>query len=252
MSTATLYVQVMGWLCVFLLLLILCRAVVGRTLKFYPFFYSYAAHALITTSVGLSVKWSNSGTYRIYYWGMEWIALLLGVGVTWEIHRRILAHYPGVRRLACMLLSIIFALVLLISAAGRGDAHFSPVPLDRDLRTVQAITLLILFALVAYYAIPLGRNVRGVAIGYAFAVATSVLNLSLRYYFGKAFQPVWSYGRALEYLAALAIWCKMLWSYQPDPAPPNEDVERDYEWVSGQAVHAMVRLRTHLIHPDGS
>ena len=252
MPTATRYIQVTGWLCVLLLLLLLYRAVAGRTWKVYPLFYSNTALVLLTTIVGLSVKWANDGTYRAYYWVMECISLLLGAGVTWEIHKKILAYYPGVRRLALMLLSIIFALVLFVSAAGHGDGRFSLVVLERDLKTVQAIVLLILFALVAYYAIPLGKNVRGIAIGYVFAVATSVLNLSLRYYIGKPFYPVWMYGRAIEYLAALAIWCTMLWSYQPDPAPPNEDIERDYEWVSGQAMQAMVRLRTHLIHPDGS
>ena len=104
----------------------------------------------------------------------------------------------------------------------------------------------------AYYAIPLGPNVRGIAIGYVFLVATSVLNLSLRYYFGAAFQRIWNYGAPLEFTAALGIWTATLWSYHPNPEPPNQDMERDYEWLSGQAIRAMARLRTHLIHPDGS
>jgi hypothetical protein len=252
MPTATPYAQVTGWLCVLLLLALLYRAAAGKTLKVYPFFYLYVTHILVTTALGLSVRWSHDGTYRVYYWVVESIITLLGMGITWEIHQRILAFYPGVRRLASMLLSVIFALVLVFSTAGRGDGPFSLVALERDLRTVQAIVLLILFALVAFYAIPLGKNVRGIAIGYVFGVATSVLNLSLRYYLGDAFIPVWKYGRPIEYLAGLAIWCVTLWSLQPEPAPPNEDIQRDYEWVSGQAVHALVRLRTHLIHPDRS
>ena len=251
MSTAALFVQVTGWLSVALLLLLLSRAVVCRTLKVYPLFYSYAACVLVRTAVGITVRWS-SGTYRVYYWVGEWISLLLGLGVTWEIYRKILAHYPGVRRLAWMLLSVIFALVTVVSAAGRGEGRFSLLVLERDLRTVQAIVLLILFALVPYYAIPLGKNVRGIAIGYIFGVATAVLNLSLGNYIGKAYYPMWNYSRAIEYMATLGIWCATLWSYQPDPAPPNDNVERDYEWVSGQAMQAMARLRTHLIHPDGS
>lgn len=251
MPTAMPFVQVTGWLCALLLLTILYRAVVGRTLKLYPFFYSYTLHILLTTVVGLSVRWSGKDAYRVYYWISELISTLLGMGITWEIHRRVLAHYPGVRRLAVMLLGTIFALVLFFSAAGTGDRVFSLVALERDLRTVQAIILLTLFALVAYYAIPLGKNIRGIAIGYVFGIATSVLNLSLAYYFGKSFYPVWTYGRPIEYLAGLTIWCAMLWSYQPDPAPPG-DIERDYEWVSGQTVHALARLRTHLMHPDGS
>jgi hypothetical protein len=153
--------------------------------------------------------------------------------------------------MAGMLLVVIFAAVLFISATGPTDASSSMMTLQRDMRTVQAIVLLILFALVAYYSIPLGRNVRGIAIGYLFCVATSVLNLSFRNYFGRAFTPVWRYGGVIEYMAALLIWCATLWRYQPDPAPPDVQIERDYEWISNQAIHALVRLRTHLVDPDG-
>jgi len=246
-----LYSKVMGWACVLLLGLLACRALAGGTLKKYPAFYSYAMTVLLTTVVGLGVTRGRS--YFYFYWVSEFIVLLLGIGVTWEIYMRVLAYYPGVRRLAWMLLSIIFSLVVVAhSAAGHPTQAFSFVALERDLRTVQAIVLLTLFALVAYYAIPLGQNVRGIAIGYIFLVATSVLNLSLRYYFGASFHPFWKYGGPLEFAVALGIWTATLWSYQPNPKPSNEDLELDYEWLSGQAIRAMVRLRTHLIHPDNS
>ena len=247
-----LYAKIMGWVCSLLLGLLVCRGAASGTLRRYPNFYSYAAAVLFTTIVGLSVTWTNAGAYRYYYWTAELIVLTLGVGVTWEIYMRVLAHYPGVRRLAWMLLFMIFGLVLVRSTGGSLPGALSFVVLERDLRTVQAIILLTLFALVAYYEIPLGPNVRGITIGYVFLVATSVLNLSLRSYFGEPFQPIWNYGGPLEFAAALGIWTATLWSYQPNPNPPNLDMENDYEWISGQAVRAMVRLRTHLIHPDGS
>src|SRR5690348_4456954 len=108
MPTATLYGQVTGWVCVGLLVLLLCRAIIGGTLKVYPLFYGYTGQVLITTVIGLSISWPNQGAYRAYYWAVETSFLLMSVGVTWEIHRKILAHFPGVRRLALMLLSIIF------------------------------------------------------------------------------------------------------------------------------------------------
>jgi hypothetical protein len=191
MSTAAPYVQVTGWLCVALLLLLLYRGMAGKTWRVYPLFFIYIANVFVTTVIGLSVKWAvDSEAYAFYYWVTEGIASVLGIGVTWEIHRRILSRYPGVRRLAGMLLSFIFATVFFISTAGRRGGPFSLVELERDMRTAQAIILLILFALIAYYAIPLGKNVRGIAIGYVFGIATSVLNLSLGFYFGRSFYPV--------------------------------------------------------------
>src|ERR1051326_4557476 len=107
MPTATLYGQVTGWLSVLSLALLLYRSVAGRTLKLYPVFYGYVALVLLTTAIGLSVRWADAGAYRLYYWVVQSALLLMGVGVTWEIYRKILARFPGVRRLACMLLSVI-------------------------------------------------------------------------------------------------------------------------------------------------
>ena len=150
-----------------------------------------------------------------------------------------------------MLLTGIFVVVFLQSAAGTGSGVFPVAELDRNLRTIQAVVLLTLFGLVRHYSIPIGKNMRGIAMGYGFFVATSLLNLSLRVYFGKAFHSVWQLGQPLEYCATAAIWCAMLWSYHPSPAP-NDEMERDYQRVSSDAVTAMVRLRSYLLHPDGS
>src|SRR5262245_5384408 len=152
MSTATQYIQFTGWFCVALLILLLLRAVYGGTLKVYPFFYVYVAHIAIITILGLSITFVDDDAYRVYYWTSEAITTVLGVGVTWEIYRRILTYYPGVRRLAAMLLSLIFVTVFVLSATGDGLVRFSPIQVERDLRTIQAIVLLILFALVAFYS----------------------------------------------------------------------------------------------------
>src|SRR5579883_2666720 len=144
MPTDRLFVQVTGWMCVGMLGLLLFRSVAGKKLRVFPFFYSYIAHILITTVIGLSVRWPTPQAYRTYWWVVECISTLVGIGVTWEIHRKILVHYAGVRRLVAMLLSIIFGSVLLASAATRGDERSSMLALDRDVRTVQAIVLLIL------------------------------------------------------------------------------------------------------------
>ena len=111
MSTG-MFLQVTGWTGCMLLLLLVCRGAVGVTLRRYPLFYGYTIYVLFTSVVALSGVlspggyWhyygtsSNIGGYRQYYWTSELIALCLGFGVTWEIFTQVLAHYPGVRRLA--------------------------------------------------------------------------------------------------------------------------------------------------------
>src|SRR5689334_5375772 len=111
-----LYAKIMGWFCALLLMVLAYRGALTGTLKRYPIFYSYAIAVLFTTTIGLSIAWVNVQTYRLFYWTSELIGLLLGAGVTWEIFTRVLKHYPGVQRLAWMLLALIFTLVLVHSA----------------------------------------------------------------------------------------------------------------------------------------
>ena len=154
------------------------------TLKRYPIFYSYAVFVLLTTIVGFSVTGADARDISLFLLDVGIYRSVLGVGVTWEIYMRVLAHYPGVRRLAWMLLAIIFTLGADAFGGRNSSGAFSYVALERDCgrpgnRFVDVIRPC------TYYTIPLGSNVRGIAIGYVFLVATSVLNLSFRSYFAK-------------------------------------------------------------------
>src|SRR5260370_38957290 len=64
---------------------------------------------------------------------------------------------------------------------------------ERDLRIVQLALLIGLVSLFASYAIPLGRNLKGIIYGYGLFIATSVAHLTLRDYLGDSFQLACQY-----------------------------------------------------------
>jgi len=61
---------------------------------------------------------------------------------------------------------------------------------ERDLRIVQVTLLIGLVALFAYYAVPLGRNLKGIIYGYGLFIATNVLHLTLRDSLGDSFETL--------------------------------------------------------------
>jgi hypothetical protein len=120
------------------------------------------------------------------------------------------------------------------------------VQLERDLRMMQALMLAAFTVLVLYYAIPIGRNLLGIALGYGCFVTTSVFNLTLRTSIGVRFQTAWSYLQPLEYCISLAIWCVALWSLTPATVAESglQDTHDEYDDVSRNTQLSFGRLRS--------
>ena len=120
--------------------------------------------------------------------------------------------------------------------------------LERDLRAVQTILVVGILFLLVYYAIPVGRNLKGIILGYGFFLGTSIINLTLRSHLGDAFQVWWQYSQPMAYLATLFVWSATLWSYQPNPKPEEQtELDRNYEWLSARTADALLKARSHIM-----
>jgi hypothetical protein len=178
---------------------------------------------------------SRPWAYESYYWSAQVFSIALGYGVIWEIYTQVLADYPGVARLArSVLLTILVMLFSRVLAQALIGQVGSPAAvagiLERDLRTVQGLLLLTLVVLAAYYAIPVGRNLKGMIVGYGLFVSVSIASLALGAALGRIFESWWQHLQPASYDGALLIWCVALWSYQPNPRPEVERrIEHDYD-----------------------
>jgi len=151
----------------------------------------------------------------------------------------------------CLLTILILVVSKVLLNALRGPV-FSPADtyaeLERYLRVVQAALLVTIVSLLAYYAIPIGRNVKGMILGYGFFLGMTVMHLALRSYLGIAFEPVWRHLGWVSYSVALLIWCSTLWSYHPNlqPGPPVE-LERDHERFARRTAKLLTQVRGNLV-----
>ena len=230
---------------------LLYRGLRHRLVREYPVFYGYAAYVLCSSLVLFRLSLVSRQAYSLGHWAADFVAVLFGVGVTWEIYDTILAGYPGVRRMGR---SLITTVVLVLLAKFVVDLAAQPVrvllpttvELERNLRFGQATLLLAILSLLGYYRVSLGRNVACLLYGYTLFIATAVANLTLRSALGPRFQPWWTVLQPLAYVVTLVMWCVGLWSRETNPLP-SPALEQDYARLSRQTIAGMARLRARLV-----
>ena len=231
----------------------LVRAVEAKFLRHYEFFYSYLGFVLARDLWLLAVYFLWPKLYTYAYWCSEPVGVLMGCWLVWEVYKIALARYPGTARMARNVLAFLF---ILASTRIFVKAWNSPtwIPgktlfeIERDLRIVQLALLAGLVVLFKSYAIPLGRNLKGVTYGYALFLGTSVINLTLRDNLGYRFQHSWEYIQPVCYLLVLGVWCLTLWSYAPIPEPTTEpQLEADYQSLLASTKKTVRSARSHVV-----
>jgi hypothetical protein len=244
--------QLIFWTCNTLEAALLLRAVRARFFARYTLFYAYLLWVLVRSLAWFYVLLRHGDLYPHFYWYTQFIDILLGCGIIFELYRQGLVHYPGAARMARNVLALVFAMVIskvlsnALSGTGLSPGSIA-YELERNLRMVQSVFLVVVIALFYYYAIPLGRNLRGMTLGYGFFLGTSVINLTFRTQLGSAFHVWWGYLQPLSYVLVLAIWCSALWSYAPMPLPgPESKLEYDYQMFSAGTRRRVAHVRNYL------
>ncbi|HEY6129242.1 MAG TPA: hypothetical protein VIW23_13775 [Candidatus Acidoferrum sp.] len=214
--------------------LLLVRAVTSPWLRRYPFFFAYVSSVFLQEISLLVIYVFKFEYYASSYWYGEFTSVLLGCGVSWEIFRLVLGQYPGAGRMARNVL--LFALIMVCTKgavdAWNGSAPWptTAVELERNLRAIQALLLFVLAVLTAYYAIPMGRNIKGIFVGYGLFIGTSVMTLTLSASLGATFQTAWLFLQPFCYAAVLGIWCTALWKYEDGrQLQSRAKIEEDYQ-----------------------
>ena len=215
--------------------LLLVRAVHSSLLNRYKLFYLYLGWVLLGDLLTVPIYYFRPEFYPYVYWCEEFCSVLLGCGVVLEIYRAALSHYPGAAHMArnVILFLFVFSISRVLVKAWNSPKWIpgaTTLETERDLRTVQTAVLTGLLALLAYYAIPIGRNLRGIVAGYSFFLGMNLIHLSARDSLGGQFQWIWDYLQPISYVVVLLVWVATLWSYAPSSQPEGgTHLERDYQ-----------------------
>ena len=109
--------QFIAWGGITLEVLILFRGLKGKLAFRYPVFYSYFSFILFQDLLSFAVHRWYPLLYRNVYWFTEFLALLFGCGVVFEIYRVGLSAFPGTARMARNALALVFTLAITIGLA---------------------------------------------------------------------------------------------------------------------------------------
>jgi hypothetical protein len=231
---------------------ILFRAALTDLLKKYPLFFTYLGCVFLKEMIGVLTNALAPNLYEPIYWPAELVTIVASYAVMIEIFRWSTRHKPGIRRLTQRALLVVFALICGYAASNFVHGKFSSpsravAALGRDLRYVEAGVLLLMLWLLTRYRIPLGRNLRGLLIGYSFWVGINVVNLAFWFVPGNEFSNFLRGLLPATYLFTLAIWCATLWSAYPEPVrPAATKIERDYELLATKTQAVLARMSTSL------
>ena len=244
--------QAIWWGSIALEALLLIRGLQGKLLGRYPFFYAYILFVWLQSLLRFSVYHSRPELYSSVYWITEWLGVLVGCGVVFEVCRVGLAAYPGTARMARNLLAFVFVMAFTKGLVETwNDPHWwsatTAMELERALRTVQSLAIIALVVLSLFYSIPFGRNLRGILLGYGLFVGTSVIQLTFVTNSGSRFYSFWHHVNPGSYFVVLGLWVVHLWSYAPNPEPKTAvRLEEEYQRIAATTTRRLRAGRGYL------
>jgi hypothetical protein len=186
------------------------------------------------------------------YWPKQYVTLFLGCGVIFEVSRHVFAQRVTLDRIARWTMLVTFGAIFLSVAIQafvlpRWNVTTNTADLERDLRIAQAIVLMTILFLSGYYGIGIGKNIKGMILGFGIYVGASVFSLTLRLFVGTRFDPAFGVIQTTAYFLALSIWMVALWSYEPELAekPPSVSA-KEYQVLAGRTREILGSINEHL------
>jgi hypothetical protein len=205
---------------------ILARSIQCKSFGKYSLFYAYII-SLFGVSFFVRVAGIAGASYLIrLFLPLEFITCVLCCGVTLEIIRHVFAEHASLERSARRAAVVVFGMIFLelaILAALR--PHWSAADyvahVAMDLQLAQAAGLTAILFLIGRYGIEVGRNMRGIILGFGVYLGASLILVPLRQLLGMQFYPAWRITQMSAFLAALCIWAVALWTYEPETGEMN-------------------------------
>jgi len=171
------------------------------------------------------------------YWRIASISLVLRFLVNWEFFRGVFPRRSTLHNIAWkMLLTVelgaLPAIVLLswsqASSVRYLYLYFSPV-VEQYFCLAQAILLLTPATVAWYYRVPLGRNLRGLCLGFGIYLLVRSANFAGLQVF-RGFVPYWRLLTPMTFIGMIAVWLWAFWEYAPLREEASLDEDQYSQW----------------------
>lgn len=240
-TALSVFVTTSAWMSIGLLALILWRGFRSAILTKFFTFYSYIAAGLVGTAVAFCT-YGRPQTYAHWYWIVEFVTLFLGCAILWEMFGRIWVPSKELSRIGragqrLLLVLIAGAAALFVLIEVRTPLNSAAFRLlERDCRGAQAIFFIVLVSGIFYHAIPVGKNLKAICLGYGFYVLGSLVALAIWLYVGDRVAVLCDNSQPVCFDIAAAIWLVGMWTPDRSIAMLSEREANSEERCSGSGV----------------
>jgi hypothetical protein len=236
---------------------ILLRFLTCKLYRHYPLFFAYMALVWTSSIILWPIYRIHPAAYANSFWALQFLTLLAGFGVAFELVQKTFQNYPGAKAFATVVVVMMFAILcgyfsykLLATEPSSAGETFSD--LERDFRVLQVIVLAGTLVVISYYRIDIGRNLKGIISGFGLYVGSTILSQAIRTYAGPSFDRGWQTIQPYTYFIALLIWVLALWSYAPVPIPElSLGLEHDYEALAHRTKERLGAIRADVGRAEG-
>jgi hypothetical protein len=192
-----------------------------RLASHYPYLAAFVVCSLSREFALFPVSLYRPHQFAEVYWRAETISLFFRFFVIWEFFRGAfprdsILHDVAWKSLMTVEVVVLPFILLLTWQQASASQHYYP-PLspifEQYLSLAQAFLLLVPAGIAWYYGAPLGRNMRGLVLGFGIYLPVCSINFGTLQVF-RAFFP---YGRFLAptaYVGMIAVWLWAFWEYE--------------------------------------
>jgi len=230
--------------------LLVVRAARGRFVSRFPLFYSYIGFVFLWSVTGVGVLLIFPDGYATFYWFYYLMVVLAEFAVLVEISDHLFRSYSAIRLLGRTLaigipavLVIAYVLPALLQAS---KLDVALLEFGRRISVTKAVVAIVLLFVARHYRVPLGRNISGMLLGFAFYLAISIADFSAAREFGKSlYADVTRVLFPLSYTVCLLVWNVALWRYEP-VLPINRKIFAKDEGSTESLSYQLGRFNTAL------
>ncbi|PYV58028.1 MAG: hypothetical protein DMG91_05215 [Acidobacteria bacterium] len=186
--------------------------------KTFPLFFGYTIW-VPTRDALLFLFPYPSRAYSGLYWGGDVAALLVSLGIVFEIVQELMPGYrffPLARRLLAMAAAAACAVaifLLRINGYTATDASLEPIVIfERSIRFIQVCVLILTVLIVYRFGVPWHRYAVGIAAGFGIYSAINMALLELRLHVRVLSDQAFVLANSAAYNAAAIIWAYYFFS----------------------------------------
>jgi hypothetical protein len=203
----------------------------------YPYFGTYVFYTFLRDVSLFPISRYRPDLFAEVYWRTEVVSLFFRFFVNWEFFRGVFPKDSILRDIAWKILwaveAVVLPAILLLTwnqASSSQYHHLYLRPIfEQYLSLAQAFLLLVPAGVAWYYGVPLGRNTRGLGLGFGVYLSVSAINFGSL----QVFDGFFPYGRFLSpaaFIGMIVVWLWAFWEYRPSSELPGASRTHSDYW----------------------